>query len=315
MTIRAIIMTLLGLVVLALAAFARDQEAARSLPLPPAAAPRSPSAAATAAQPARPAPEVRIVSVRTDSGGVLDDEMLPFCSADTLRVDLEMADAKRADVRWRVVPFVGTVAPVLSNEREFAFRLAEVAAWPDPYAARPAFYLEIVAALVDSGGKELASDTRIVLQSDLGQLRQEYVDHPLVLPPGASRVPGVGEFTPAPRDGSWNDGDYDWALISDWAAQADTWVQQGWTGPVRVNSVYRSPARHWRLYAELGRPVATGSRHLWGMAIDYQVADLNGDGSSPGWGDYNLLSEVCALYGRVVPEGRADHVHLQQPAS
>ena len=84
-----------------------------------------------------------------------------------------------------------------------------------------------------------------------------------------------------------------------------------WEGALRVTSVFRNPVRHWNLYLDLGRRPTVGSRHMWGMAIDFGVSDHNHDSARQTGADYSLVRDTCDPYGTVVPEGRTDHVHLQ----
>ena len=55
-----------------------------------------------------------------------------------------------------------------------------------------------------SAGKTVAEAAQLVQQNDLGQLRQEYVDHALHPQDGLHRVPDVTDFRQAPVDGRWN---------------------------------------------------------------------------------------------------------------
>lgn len=292
---------------------------ARSILAPVAAESAGPATSA----PAKPA--LRIASVVTESGAALEPgDLLAFCTSDTVRVEAESNAAGGLEVRWQVgtEPGLGVPQPAAAAGTAIEFRLEGLSreVWPDPHTARPGLFFTLRVALVDTKGREVAGDEKIIWQSDLGQLRQEYADHPLNPAPGNPAVPAVSEFRRVARDGYVNDGDYDWALIAPWTEQTDRGVQNGAAklgirmavGAVRASSVYRSPARHWRLYAELGQRVTTGSRHLWGQAVDYIVEDFDGDGTVTRR-DYDTLADLTAQGGgKVVWEGRLDHVHVQQ---
>lgn len=270
--------------------------------------------------PTRPA--VHVAAVRTDAGGSLADSALPFCSADRIEAGALTARAEGFNLRWHVHSGDGFPADVgtAPDGRSVSFHLTGLTPWADPYYPRTPLTFQLTASLFDRAGREVASDTVSVTQNDLGQLRQEYVDHNLLVPARMKRVPEVDAFRFIPRDGHWNDGDYDWALVSDWAVQANNLVQaasfrEGLLagGPVRVTSVFRNPTRHWRLYWNMGKRPTIGSRHMWGVAIDYGVDDFDHDGQRKEWADYGILRSVADGAGKVIPEGRTDHVHVQEP--
>jgi hypothetical protein len=174
----------------------------------------------------------------------------------------------------------------------------------DLYVTRPAIHFKLIAILIGAAGAEVARDDWIITQSDLGRLRQEYVDHPLKPVADLPKVPPPSAFNGL-------------EIISGWASQASASLSLAATGaglPTSVNSVYRSPVHHWRTYQNLRppAPVTRGSQHMWGSAVDFQVNDYNQNGRLD-QRDWTSLRRVASQLGlRVINEGRFNHVHVQE---
>ncbi|MSU57244.1 MAG: hypothetical protein EXS35_03515 [Pedosphaera sp.] len=255
------------------------------------------------------------------------DGDLSFCSDDLIRCQVITTVPAGYSVIWMIDPsdtspssetyFVAS--PNSGVGSSFDFNLASLIGWPNyapteagrHYEPRPLLGFTVTATLVDGAGNIVGNPrAKTIQQSDLGQLRQEYVDFPVT-----GGVPDVSDFTGAHPE--LNFGDYpNWGLVTGWAVNAAAGVVADAGGGVppittSVSSCYRNPVHHANVYLlEVHKPVKWGSQHLYGAAVDFRVSDFNADGKDHK--DYNLLKRFADNYGKVVPEGVVNHVHVQQ---
>jgi hypothetical protein len=260
---------------------------------------------------------IKIISITTNSGAELQpDHTLSFAGGDEwgntppdqIHCVAEVMGTDTPIVKWSVTDLnAGQATPDGGVGTTFSFRVAQLPP-QDLYTPRPPLGFRVIARLFDVDGTEVGRDEVVVTQSQLGSRRQEYVDHPVSPPVAAlSKVPSIAAF------------DANLHIVSDWAYEAINRVLAEANRrniQTQVNSVYRSPVHHWLVYRnEVKQPlkVTKGSQHLWGTAVDFDVP--NGRNRKESQKNYNALAKLCRDLGYlVIPEGRTDHVHIQQYA-
>ena len=256
----------------------------------------------------RPANTLRIERVELSSGGALSKEgLLDFAGGnqwgnsqpDIIR-GFAISD-KPEKVRW-------SVEEITAGRATFLKRMGpncelRITALPrqNLYEQRTPIQFRLVPRLLDSHGNEIARDERQIRQSGVGQLRQEYVDHP---------VRPVGSLRKVPQPSAFINNQ----LVTGWALSAAVVVSLAAENAglqTMVNSIFRSPVHHWKVYRDLQQQVNTRSQHMWGCAVDFQVYDYDGDGRDrQDWAQLTGIAVSAGYY--VVDERVSNHVHIQQ---
>ena len=258
---------------------------------------------------------VTIPDAVVSSGGDLH-----FCSGDVIHCEPTIPLPAGSVVQWQIDASGNgeetalDPSPASGAGPSVDFSLKPLEHWPNYtpswpnnlYRARSLLSFTVTAQLVDASGSTLATKAHTITQSDLGQLRQEYVDLPVHnqhFPVGAI-PPEVARFSQG--GGMLNSGMYRWAIVPQWAVQTAVGVLA--QAPATIDSCFRNPVynanvdlRNLALRLST-RDVNFQSLHQWGAAIDFLS-----DASS-----YCQMARLCMNYGDVVWEGTTSHVHVQQ---
>lgn len=274
-------------------------------------------------------PAIEIGEVTCSDSGVLDFGELPYCSADTIYLVANTTNAGSLTTDWLFEPDDSSVTlmPVFDGGPQASITVAPPG-WNDALRPRDTLMgFTVTARLVDGDVERARSAPLHIPQSDLGKLRQEYVDHDLHPQDGQPLVPPVSSFREWPANSRYNSQrEFAWAILDPWALQAIGRIVDTATSlsvrsldATSVTSIYRSPCRHWQVYDEINEdrrkkglaeiPVTTGSRHMWGIAVDFSVGNFGGLSALE---NYNILANICRFLGyRVFVEGDTRHVHIQ----
>ena len=260
---------------------------------------------------------------------------LPFCSEDRIHCEVTNPDLHGLTVSWSIEPTITDVldpryfsaSPNNGTGTSIEFNLESLNDWLDYtpsltgiYVPRSQLSFKVTATLSDGSNPV----SKIITQSRLGQLRQEYVDFPVnnkkcVLFDG---IPGVSAFTS--EHAELNFGDYrdygsgdGWALLTGWAVYTAPRIMLdalAASPPINtvINSCYRNPVHNANIYLDLilkheASQVNWCSPHQWGLAIDFASTEQT----------YCPLANISEAQGVVIAEGkgkksqRTDHVHVQ----
>jgi hypothetical protein len=248
-----------------------------------------------------------IIDGVTSDAGVASANELSFCSADTIHCHATIAPSTPSGIAamWIVsdlnsgeaIPNNGA-GELGGDAAAYDFNIENLPSLLTAVIPRDRLQFTITVLLLD-GELLLAASSIAITQSDLGQLRQEYVDHRI-------HVPHVSEFAAVhkanPGDPGWNTGDYDWAIISQWAIDTDAAMNRTALAlqiipenyiPLQINSVYRNPCHESAVSLEDGQ-LSLSSLHQYGRAIDYQVFDWDASGGVTQT-DWRRLFQVAAF--------------------
>jgi len=144
-----------------------------------------------------------------------------------------------------------------------------------------------------------------IVQDERDQCRQEYIDM------SKTKVPNRGEFSNGGGSdhftfGELNSGHYSWAILTSalYAGLEATRTNYGY--PMDVSSGYRNPIRNAELPGS-----ATESQHIYGLAADIYVRDLNGNGEIER-SEWDVLKDAAVLAGAWVEpwEDTGTWVHM-----
>jgi hypothetical protein len=289
-------------------------------------------------------PTISISAILAGGETAVVEGGLAFCSDDIIHCTATTTNANGLSAIWHVDvgPGSGTPPEIASaGEGSIDFQLRGLSNWlaitPSQtggiFESRfPAFSFAITASLVDPVTRLQVGQAAVwsMVQSDLGQLRQEYVDFkhaggasfpPLVVPDATAFTSNYPEL---------NTGDYlNWALVSGWSVYVGPRIiiDASMAAPPMatwITSCYRNPVHHANVYLRDGIPdlhhMYWSSRHLYGAAIDFHVGE---EFETPrhvrNLRDYERLKPICEEWGlvrrepanRALPQ-RVDHVHVEQ---
>ena len=165
----------------------------------------------------------------------------------------------------------------------------------------PLTYLIIAGITVE----EITSlDVIGITQDERDQCRQEYIDME------KDDFPERGEFSNSGGSdhftfGELNSGHYDWGIVTDALYTGLEATRTNYGHPMDVRSGYRNPIHN---ADEGGVPE---SRHIYGLAADILVRDLNGNGEIDR-SDWDVLKDAAELAGAWVEpwEDTGTWVHM-----
>jgi len=143
-----------------------------------------------------------------------------------------------------------------------------------------------------------------ITQDEIDQCRQEYIDM------NKARVPERGEFSNSGGTEHFtfdelNSGHYSWGIITDALYTGLEATRTNYSHPMDVSSGYRNPIHN---ADEGGVPE---SRHIYGLAADIYVRDLNGNGDIER-SEWDVLADAAEAAGAWVEpwEDTGTWVHM-----
>ncbi|HBB65916.1 MAG TPA: hypothetical protein DCZ93_01170 [Elusimicrobia bacterium] len=220
--------------------------------------------------------DVNVKTVTNERRTTAQDSFTTLSSENSIFILAEILPARVApelngNVRWTVAGMNTQSGrpsePVGGNPSRFRVSVPPIPAWP---SGRPGPLGYRVFARVEQDGGAIGSTGKSILQDELDQCRQEYVDMNKLTKPGradftnAATYVNPGDFPFANSTSKINYGQYHWAVFSIGQILQD--IRNEYGGVMLTSSGYRNP----RFNASLPKS-DRNSPHIYGEAADIDV--------------------------------------------